>query len=67
MGFSPGEFWSMDKDGLREYHWEAKDSQVNLWNANESKAILRLTYDEAMEAFRQLRTAIASHTGQDPA
>jgi hypothetical protein len=66
MGYSPGDFTSMDHDGDKEYHWEAKDRQINLWNADESKAILRLSYEEARQAFIQLRTCIYIGTGEAP-
>ena len=63
MGFSPGEFMS---GGYPEQcvHWEAKDNYVMLWNADESKALLMLTYEEARLCLQQLNTAIYAVTGE---
>ncbi len=44
MGFSPSGF--QDTEG-NEFHWETSGMTVVLWNADESKVILRVTYEEA--------------------
>lgn len=66
MGFSPGDFTIMTPTGNSDVHWEAKDRYLVLWDEFESRQILRLTYDEAIKALTQLRTAIACATGEDP-
>jgi len=55
MGFSPGNFHTFNGD---EYHWEAKDNEVVLWDRFEAKAILVLSHDAAVTALQQLRTAL---------
>ena len=63
MGFSPGEFMS-GVFSKRSLHWEAKDTYVTLWNADESHALLVLTYEEARLCLQQLNTAIYAVTGE---
>ena len=65
MGFSPGDF-ATSMYPQQYVHWEAKNNCVVLWDEKETKAILYLTYESAIECLQQLRTAIYAVTGEDP-
>lgn len=54
MGFSPGEFVTADKDGAAAVHWEGRAHQIILWDAGETKPLLRLAKSEARKALDQL-------------
>jgi hypothetical protein len=56
MGYSPhADFKTLTGE---QYHWEAKDNYLALWNHNESKQPLRLSYEEALKALDQLRECL---------
>ena len=63
MGFSPGSFLSGGYPE-EELHWEAKDNWLTLWNKDESKTLLCLTYEQARLCKSQLETALYS-VGED--
>lgn len=53
MGFSPGDF--TDRFTRAVYHFEGKDGRrIVLWDENESKHILDLDYDQAIQAYKHL-------------
>ena len=53
MGFSPGEFMTLD-DG--QAHWEYSGGHIFLWNSDESKRFMVVTKVDAIKMFHQLET-----------
>lgn len=64
MGFSPGDFEAELAGHKMKVHWEAKDRHLVLWFDNELAYIMRLDYDQARIAWRQMETAMYA-AGED--
>ncbi len=66
MGVSIGYFATSHGDQVEKVHWEVTGGSIKLWSAYETKEILRLCSDDALECFNQLRVMIQMLTGEDP-
>ena len=66
MGTSLGDFHTYHESQIHKVHWEVTQGSVKLWNAGESKEILRLYPGDALECLNQLRVMIQLLTGEDP-
>lgn len=54
MGFSPGEFTTVQESGGDQFHWEAGAGTIKLWSAGELDLILVLDIEQARKASDQL-------------
>jgi hypothetical protein len=63
MGFSP-HYGLKDSEG-NEFHIEARSSTVVIWSGDETREILRMSYEEARKLADDLNLVCSMNEGDD--